>query len=112
VQQGGAFEKRNVKVGVSDFFYAEIQQGLKAGEVVSLELPKEERDKKARQVASQKKNSGETAGAGAKMAGGQASGSRTNSAPAGGEAASTASTAGKASGKSGPGSPGASGAAR
>jgi HlyD family secretion protein len=69
VQQGEAFEKRIVKVGVSDYFYAEIQEGLKAGEVVSLELPKEEREKKARQLASQKKSSGDTnAGAGRLMA--------------------------------------------
>ena len=54
VQQGETFEKRNVKVGVSDFFFAEIQDGLAAGEVVSLELPKEERDKKARQLAGQR----------------------------------------------------------
>ncbi|HVM47841.1 MAG TPA: efflux RND transporter periplasmic adaptor subunit [Candidatus Acidoferrum sp.] len=62
VQQGEAFEKRNVKVGVSDYFYAEIQEGLKAGEVVSLELPKEERDKKAKELAVQKKNGAEPAG--------------------------------------------------
>ncbi len=51
VQQGGSFEKRNVKVGISDFFYAEIQEGLKAGEVVSLELPKDEREKMTQQLA-------------------------------------------------------------
>ena len=56
VQQGESFEKRNVKVGVSDYFYAEIQEGLKAGEVVSLEMPKDEREKKAKQVAVQKKS--------------------------------------------------------
>ena len=39
VQQGETFEKRDVKVGVSDYQCAEIQEGLKAGEVVSLELP-------------------------------------------------------------------------
>jgi len=50
VQQGSAYEKRSVKVGVSDFFFAEIQEGLKAGEVVSLEMPKEERDKKKNQM--------------------------------------------------------------
>jgi HlyD family secretion protein len=54
VQRPGGFDKRNVKVGVSDFFFAEIQDGLTAGEVVSLELPKEEREKKDRQVATQK----------------------------------------------------------
>jgi HlyD family secretion protein len=52
VQRGGSFDKRNVKVGISDFFYAEIQEGLKAGEVVSLELPKDEREKMTQQLAS------------------------------------------------------------
>ena len=52
VQQGGTFEKRNVKVGISDFFFAEIQEGLRAGEVVSLELPKDEREKMTQQLAS------------------------------------------------------------
>jgi HlyD family secretion protein len=51
VQKGVSFEKRNVKVGISDFFFAEIQEGLKAGEVVSLEPPKEEREKPAQQLA-------------------------------------------------------------
>ena len=51
VRQGDAFEKRNVKVGVSDYSNAEIQDGLKAGEVVSLEMPKEELEKKTRQLA-------------------------------------------------------------
>jgi RND family efflux transporter MFP subunit len=51
VQRGGAFDKRNVKVGISDFFYAEIQEGLKAGEIVSLELPKDEREKMTPQLA-------------------------------------------------------------
>ena len=50
-QRGGTFEKRNVKVGISDFSYAEIQEGLKAGEVVSLEMPKDEREKIAEQLA-------------------------------------------------------------
>ncbi len=45
VQQGDTWEKRNVKVGISDYFFAEIQDGLKPGETVSLELPKEERDR-------------------------------------------------------------------
>lgn len=42
VARGNAFEKRLVKVGVSDFFFAEIQEGLSAGDVVALELPKDE----------------------------------------------------------------------
>jgi RND family efflux transporter MFP subunit len=60
VQQEDSFEKRNVKVGVADFSYAEIQEGLKEGEVVSLELPKEEREKKVHQLASERKSGGES----------------------------------------------------
>lgn len=51
VQKGIGFEKRNVKVGVSDFFYAEIQEGLSDGETVSLEMPKEEREKMTKELA-------------------------------------------------------------
>jgi len=54
VQQGDGFEKRDVKVGVADYFYAEIQSGLNEGEIVSLEMPKEEREKKAREIAGTK----------------------------------------------------------
>jgi RND family efflux transporter MFP subunit len=56
IQQGENFEKRNVKVGVTDYFYAEIQEGLSEGEVVSLEMPKEEREKKVQQMATQRHN--------------------------------------------------------
>jgi hypothetical protein len=77
VQQGDTFEKRNVKVGVSDYFYAEIQEGLKEGEIVSLELPKDELEKKSKQLVKQKKNGAEADAAGAK-ARPPASGTRTN----------------------------------
>jgi HlyD family secretion protein len=60
VQNDGTFEKRNVKVGVADYFFAEIQGGLAAGEIVSLELPKEEQGKKASQLAEQKPSGGDT----------------------------------------------------
>ena len=66
VQQGDTFEKRTVKVGISDFSYAEIQEGLKEGETISLVLPKEEREKQARQLAGQKKSGGDTGAAAAK----------------------------------------------
>jgi len=84
VQDGETYEKRNVKVGVTDFFYAEIQEGLAEGEVVSLELPKEEREKKAKQMARQRKE-GEK---GPSATTGSPTGSRTNaptSAPAPGD---------------------------
>ena len=51
VQKGDAPEKRNVKIGVSDFFYAEVQEGLSTGESVLLEIPKDELEKKSRQLA-------------------------------------------------------------
>jgi HlyD family secretion protein len=59
VQQGDNFEKRNVKVGVSDFFYAEIQEGLAEGDVVATEMPKEELEKKTHQLAAKKPARGE-----------------------------------------------------
>ena len=68
VQQGEASEKGNVKVGVSDFFFAEIQEGLAAGEIVALELPKEEREKKAKQPTGQLPGGGAGAARGAKAA--------------------------------------------
>ncbi|HYE33705.1 MAG TPA: efflux RND transporter periplasmic adaptor subunit [Methylomirabilota bacterium] len=40
VKNGESLERRPVKVGVTDLFYAEIQDGLKNGEVVALEPPK------------------------------------------------------------------------
>ncbi len=43
VARSGSFEKRPVRVGVTDYFFAEIQEGLSPGEVVALELPKEQR---------------------------------------------------------------------
>jgi HlyD family secretion protein len=54
VQQGENFEKKNVKVGVSDYFYAEIQEGISEGDVVALELPKEELEKKTQQAGRHK----------------------------------------------------------
>ena len=78
VQQGETFDKRNVKVGVSDYTSAEIQEGLKPGDVVSLELPKEEREKKAKQLAIQKKSGGDAGPANAKPPA-PATGTRTNS---------------------------------
>jgi HlyD family secretion protein len=79
VQKGASFEKRVVKVGVSDFFYAEIQEGLSEGEIVALELPKEEREKKMKQIAGQR---GTENGSTGSRPGGLASGAGTNKPPA------------------------------
>jgi HlyD family secretion protein len=53
VQHSDTFEKRNIKLGVADYFFAEIQDGLKPGEVVSLELPKDELERKSKLIAGQ-----------------------------------------------------------
>lgn len=50
VTKGESYERRPVQVGVSDFFFAEIQSGVQAGDVVMLEQPKEERGKMAQRV--------------------------------------------------------------
>ncbi|MBI3851789.1 MAG: efflux RND transporter periplasmic adaptor subunit [Verrucomicrobia bacterium] len=42
VVKNESYERRPVLIGVSDFFYAEVEKGLSSGEVVALELPKEE----------------------------------------------------------------------
>lgn len=75
----GLVEKRNVKVGVADYFFAEVQEGLAAGEIVSLELPKEEQDKKTGLLTKQKPAAGETS-PGALAAG--STGTATNGGPA------------------------------
>ena len=72
-------EKRNVKVGVSDFFFAEIQEGLSPGEIVSLELPKEEREKKAKELTGKRPGGGEREATILKAVGTTASGSSSNS---------------------------------
>ena len=62
VQQGELFEKRLVKVGISDYFYAEIQGGLSPGEVVSTEMVKEDKEKHPPQVANRPPGGNESAG--------------------------------------------------
>jgi hypothetical protein len=96
LQQGETFDKRNVKVGVSDYTSAEIQEGLKAGDVVSLELPKEEREKKAKQLAIQKKSGGDAGAANAKPPA-PATGTSTNSNRASGIGSAASDTTPKAS---------------
>ena len=51
VVKGDTYERRPVQIGVSDFFFAEVQSGLRAGETVALELPKAELEKLAEKAA-------------------------------------------------------------
>ena len=66
IKQGEDFEKRNVKVGVSDYFYAEIQSGLKEGEIVSTVMPKDLEEKKVQEASQQKKRAKEAAASGSR----------------------------------------------
>ena len=43
VKKPDGLERRPVQIGISDFFFAEVQYGLSPGEVVMLELPKDEK---------------------------------------------------------------------
>jgi RND family efflux transporter MFP subunit len=55
VAKNNRFERRPIQIGVSDYFYAEVQKGLTPGEVVSLEEPpKEKIDAPAAAVSKEK----------------------------------------------------------
>lgn len=41
IVQGDQFEKRKVSIGVADYFYAEVEKGVKAGDIVAIEKPDE-----------------------------------------------------------------------
>ena len=43
VMKNARYERRPVQIGVSDYFYAEVQKGLAAGEEVTLEQPPKEK---------------------------------------------------------------------
>jgi RND family efflux transporter MFP subunit len=59
VEKGGDFERRSVQIGVSDFFYAEVQRGLAPGDVVSLELPRSAQGKQAKAPPALRAGAGE-----------------------------------------------------
>lgn len=60
----GEYERRTVRVGVSDLFFAEIQEGLDPGEIVLLEQPKEELSKKNKDTQTAQRKNGTNAPAG------------------------------------------------
>ena len=51
VRKDESYERRPVRIGISDFFYAEVQDGLKPGEVVALEAPKDEKTRQSKTLA-------------------------------------------------------------
>ncbi len=52
VKNDDGYERRLVRVGISDLFFAEIQQGLGAGDTVMLEMPKDLKSDQAKTVTS------------------------------------------------------------
>jgi len=50
IKRGTDYERRPVQIGISDLFYAEVQSGLSAGEVVALEVPQAVIDRLAPQT--------------------------------------------------------------
>jgi HlyD family secretion protein len=56
----GKFEKRPVRIGVSDYFHAEVQSGLKPGETVSLEKPPQDKIIDTAPAQAEKKSGGQT----------------------------------------------------
>jgi hypothetical protein len=77
-------ERRAVQIGVSDYFYAEVQEGLAPGEVVMLELPKEELAKlTATNLQERAEGSGRGGGSGSRL---PTTGAATTARPGGGAA--------------------------
>ncbi len=88
VKSETGYERRVIQIGVSDYFFAEIQKGLSAGDVVSLEEPKDEAEKRTKPRAS-----------GAALAGATDSKATRNKAAATGVAPTNAPRSGSVGGK-------------
>ena len=88
VKKDEGYERRPVRIGVSDFFYAEVQSGLSSGEVVLLEQPKEEAAKMAKATVGEKLLAGSGPRPGAsRPAGGSAVGGQRSAGSASGSGA-------------------------
>jgi hypothetical protein len=64
VKAGDEWERRKITIGVSDYFFAEITSGLKAGDVVSIE----DRAKSASKKPAPAQAKGTTSGSGSTAA--------------------------------------------
>lgn len=83
-------ERRSVRIGVSDFFFAEVQQGLTPGEIVTLEPPKNEADRMAKLAAHGSRTDGPSQPrAGQPAAGGQQRGGTSQGGSTGGGTGTT-----------------------
>jgi hypothetical protein len=77
VKTDDGFERRPVEIGVSDYFYAELQKGLSPNEVVALELPEAEKARAIKNPLVMLPSGAEGAGA-AVRSGGSKGGDKTN----------------------------------
>src|SRR6266516_329249 len=73
------FERRPVQIGVSDYFYAEVQQGLSPGETVATELPEVEKSRAIKNPLVMLPGGGEGSGPTVRPGGGKGA-ERTNGA--------------------------------
>ena len=87
VVNGDQYERRKVQIGVSDFFHAEVQSGLKAGEVIALEPPAEAMERAA-QLANNRAEGNGPAGARRAAPGNTATDAAATTTAAAGETAS------------------------
>ena len=69
VKKGEQYERQPVQVGVSDYFFAEIKEGLASGDIVALEQPPEDRAR-AGNASQNMVNSGAAGGGGRGPGGG------------------------------------------
>jgi RND family efflux transporter MFP subunit len=79
VKTADSFERRPVEIGVSDYFYAEIQKGLSSDEIVALELPEAEKFRANKNPLVMLPSGSETRGGAAIRSGGNKGGDKTNS---------------------------------
>ena len=77
VKKDDGFERRPVQIGVSDFFFAEIQKGLSPGEVVALEMPEAEKARAIKNPLVMLPGGSESSGATARSGAGKGT-SKTN----------------------------------
>jgi len=78
VKTDSGFERRPVQIGVSDYFFAEVQKGLSPNEVVALELPEAEKSRAIKNPLVMLPSGSEGGGATVRS-GGNKGGDKTNS---------------------------------
>src|SRR5438093_10195387 len=88
VKNEDGFERKPVQIGVSDYFYAEVQQGLSPGQTIGIELAEAEKSQAIKNplvmLPSGSEGSGATVRSGGSKGGNRTNGADGASRPAGG----------------------------